>query len=321
MWQKENGIVSTIKKKTIDGNIDNISRTKAYLKYYKNNQEIWWALLASMVSRNAGWNMTDLKSNWYETLITPQYSYTLFLTFERANWLIFSDAYPQLLIYEVSKKEKQPLFHLLPYFDVSEFMIREWNIFWNSGNLERLCTALIINEQHLIQGPVIEHPFYSSHVFKSLPYFLVEHLHFNTVLFPTFEGNLYGFSVDKFQKVERRIELGKKLAWLLFKSEQSSPIHRFALQVEPTGSRRDYEKYVKWKILKHTPILRTAYSPVLHQRHDYGDWSLSTRNVKRFFKSWTEPRREYRLTSWYQQKMAELFIAMKIETTLIKAFR
>ncbi|MFV8828322.1 DUF2515 family protein [Alkalihalobacterium sp. APHAB7] len=321
MLKKESQIVSTIQKKTMSGNVDNISRTKAYLNYYKNNQEIWWALLASMVSRNAGWNMTDLKSNWYETLIAPQYSYTLFLTFERANWFIFSDAYPQLLLYEASKNEKRPLFHLLPYFDVSEFMIREWNIFWNCGNLERLCTALIINEQHLIQRPVIEHPFYSSHVFKSLPYFLVEHLHFNTVLFPTFEGNLYGFSVDKFQKVERRIELGKKLAWLLFKSEQSSLIHQFGLQVEPTGSRRDYEKYVKWKISKHTPILRTAYSPVLHQRHDYEDWSLSTRNVKRFFKSLTEPKRKYILTNWYQHKMAELFLAMKIETALIKAFR
>ncbi|WP_216829203.1 DUF2515 family protein [Alkalihalobacterium elongatum] len=321
MLQREKGIVKLIHYKTNKGNLDNISRTKAYLNYYKRNRDIWWALLASMVSRNAGWNMTDLKSNWYKSMLTSQYSYTLFLTFERANWLIFSDAYPQLLVYEASNNNQKPLFHLLDYFGVSKFMIKEWNYFWENRDLERLCTALIINEQHFIQKPVLEHPFYSSHVFKTLPYFFVEHLHFNTVLFPTLEGDLYGFSVDHFHKVERRIELGKNLAWLLFKSEQSAFIHPFALQVEPTGSRRDYEKYLNWGTSKHTPILRAVYTPIHHQRYDNGDWSLAAPHVQRFLGKWVRPKREYVLTEWYQHKMAELYIGMKIEKTLLKAIR
>ncbi|UOK59911.1 DUF2515 domain-containing protein [Bacillus sp. OVS6] len=54
----------------------------------------------------------------------------LFLTYEDANWLIFSDAYPQLMLYEISKQKGHPLFHLLDEFHVSPFMKREWQIFW-----------------------------------------------------------------------------------------------------------------------------------------------------------------------------------------------
>ncbi|WP_247747198.1 DUF2515 family protein [Alkalihalobacillus sp. BA299] len=317
----ESQMVRTIQARTQAANQDNISRTISYLNYYKRNKEIWWALLASMVSRNAGWNMTDLKSNWYKNMMTPKYSYTLFLTFERANWLIFSDAFPQLLIYEVSKLENKPLFHLLKHFGVSEFMVREWGVFWEKGELERLCTAQIINEQHLIQQPVIEHPFFSKFVFNTLPYFLVEHLHFNTVLFPALEGNLYGFSVQRFKKVDRRIELGKKLAWLLFKSDKSSDIQTFALQIEPTGSRRDYEKYLKWQTTKCSPILRSVYRPILHQKDNDKDWSLSVKNLDRFFYRWEYPSRDFILTNWYQHKMLELFLAMKFEQAIVKALR
>ncbi|OLO42524.1 hypothetical protein BTR23_00460 [Alkalihalophilus pseudofirmus] len=320
MLHDEIRIVQRIRKKTLRENRDNISRTKAYLNYYKKNEEVWWALLASMVSRNAGWNMTDLKSNWYKNMMTQTYSYTLFLTFERANWLIFSDAFPQLLIYETSKKENVSLFHLLNYFGVSQFMVNEWHFFWEFRNLERLCTALIINEQHYIQKPVIEHPFFSKHVFRSLPYFIVEHLHFNTVIYPTYEGQLFGFSVQQFKKVDQRIELGKKLAWLLFKSEESSQIHPFATQVEPTGSRRDYEKFLRWGTAKRNPILRMVYSPLVHHKHIDQDWFQSTQDVERFFQKWEHPNREYILTEWYQQKLAELYLAMKVEKIFMKTF-
>ncbi|GAA3327359.1 hypothetical protein GCM10020331_066980 [Ectobacillus funiculus] len=46
-------------------NRDNISRTHAYKEYYLRNCEIRWSFLASMVSRNAGWNMTDLEGKYY----------------------------------------------------------------------------------------------------------------------------------------------------------------------------------------------------------------------------------------------------------------
>lgn len=40
---------------------DNISRTVFYDQFYLKHKEIVWGYLASFVSRNAGWNMTDLE--------------------------------------------------------------------------------------------------------------------------------------------------------------------------------------------------------------------------------------------------------------------
>lgn len=40
--------------------------------------------LASMVSRNAGWNMTDLEGRYYATVL-PQTVKTFVLTYEEAN--------------------------------------------------------------------------------------------------------------------------------------------------------------------------------------------------------------------------------------------
>src|SRR5690606_34135974 len=149
----ERKIIASINTKTAHYNLDNISRTMAYLQFYRQHKEIWWALLASFVSRNAGWNMTDLKSDWYRRMLNEHDRYVLFLSYERANWLIFADAYPQLLLYELSKKYKMNLFYLLKEFQVSAFMQKEWSDFLEKRKVERLTKALIINEQYVIQKP------------------------------------------------------------------------------------------------------------------------------------------------------------------------
>ena len=49
-----------------------------------------------MVSRNGGWNMTDLKGDLYTRILSESInSYFFFL--ERGNWLIFQDVYPSIL--------------------------------------------------------------------------------------------------------------------------------------------------------------------------------------------------------------------------------
>lgn len=121
-----------IRRETDNYNKHNPSRTLAYQRYYTRNCEITWAYLASMVSRNAGWNMSDLWSIPYSTLLTKEMSNHIFTLYERANWMIFSDAYPQLLLYEWSKKLNRPFFHLLEYFRVSQWMIKEWQYFWHN---------------------------------------------------------------------------------------------------------------------------------------------------------------------------------------------
>ena len=185
------------------------------LLIFKKNPDIIWSFLASMVSRNGGWNMCDLEGNIFREILEPKTRKELFLTFERANWLIFHDVYPQLLLYQYSTKIKRPMFHLLPYFKCSKFIQNEWERYWRESNRERLTTALIINEQNVIHKPVIHHPVYKKQVFQSWIFNFQDWLHFSCVLFPTCGGELYGASVNGFKSLSKRINLGKRLAKIL----------------------------------------------------------------------------------------------------------
>jgi hypothetical protein len=115
----EQALLTAIKKTTDKLNIDNISRTQAYATFYHRYPEVKWAFLASMVSRNAGWNMCDLQGKNMKKALSKQTRDLLFLTYERANWLIFKDVFPQLLLYAVSRKKHVSYVHLLPYLNVS----------------------------------------------------------------------------------------------------------------------------------------------------------------------------------------------------------
>ncbi|MRG88284.1 DUF2515 family protein [Salinibacillus xinjiangensis] len=264
-------LINDIRQKTLQHNQNNITRTIAYLDYYQHFPEIEWAFLASMVSRNAGWNMTDLKTHTYQNLLSSRMLDYLFMTYERANWFIFSDAFPQLLLYKHSVEQQKPLFHLLKYFYVSTFMIDEWMHFWFHQNQKRLRTALIINEQNLIQKPVIEEPFFKWRVFRNIPYVLQEKIHLNAVLFPTITGKLYGLSIKKFTKLTKRIETGKMLAAILFSDSLYEEFKDFALTVNPTGTRFEYEQFSGQKQIG-APSLEQSYPTIEHENNVRKDW-------------------------------------------------
>lgn len=295
----ERQLIKNIHEETNKQNVDNISRTKAYLAFYKRHPEIEWALLASMVSRNAGWNMTDLQTHPFQRILSDQLQTILFHTYERPNWLIFADAYPQLLLYEQSKKSQVPMFHLLKWVHASVFMEREWNRFWLSGHRRLLCIGQIINEQNVIEAPVIQHPFYHSTVFDNIWFHLQDMMRMNAVIFPTMTGDLYGFSVFHFSHLSKRIDLGKQLTWLLFASPECKQIKRFALSVEPTGARYDYEQFFDHGPLHDHLPLRNVYSTIHHKRLQPLDWF--TGHIKsRWYQSPRIPK--YILSSWYNQK-------------------
>ncbi|WP_249871837.1 DUF2515 family protein [Oceanobacillus saliphilus] len=268
---KKDYIVYYITNLTISHNVDNISRTKAYQNFFMDHPEIKWALVASIVSRNAGWNMTDLSLPQFKGLLGRKERNRLFMTYERANWLIFSDAYPQLLLYYLSKKYNQPLFHLLPEFHVSSFMVNEWFHFWKFEDKERLLTSLIINEQNLIQAPVIDQSFFKSQVFGSIPYKLQNFLYMNAVLLPDRKGNLHGTFVHGFTNVDKRIEVGRKIAAMLQRQDIYEATLDFIVSIEPTGSRMEYESFLKWN-LPSSSILRTLYPIIDHQDIIRKDW-------------------------------------------------
>jgi len=308
----ENEIIKTVFGKMKKYNLDNISRTKAYIDYYERNKEIYWAFLASMVSRNAGWHMTDLEGKWFPQVLSKKDRQTLFMTYERANWLIFNDAFPQLLIYQYSKQVNKPLFYLLKEFSVSAFIEAEWEIFWKDRAKKRLMEAQIINEQNIIQQPVIDNRFFKKKVFSSLNYKMQDFLHFSSVLFPSLRGELYGFSVHDFRQLKQRILLGRKLAWLLFHEKYYHHFYSFSKQTEHTGSRYDYEQYFITKTGRQTPFLRTTFPIIHHQKPPTVDWYDKQGIQKNWYKR-LPVQKNFHITEWYthKQKQLHLFIILR----------
>lgn len=300
-------IILQTKLKTDDGNVDNISRTERYAKFYKKHPEVKWALLASMVSRNAGWFMTDLEGIPLKQALPYEKRQWLFLSVETANWLIFADAYPQLLLYEYSKRHNKPMFYLLEAFHVSAFMMEEWERFFRTKDEKRLLTSLIINEQHVIQKPVIDHPLFKKFVFHSLPFIFQDLFHFRVILFPTITGKLYGFSTHQFSHVKKRIELGKRLAWLLFHPLYHGQFLKFSNRVIHTGSRYDYEKYMKKTTKRKSPFLRTAFPIISHEIDEKEREWFHGQRLGKYYKDPEIPKR-IELTDWYEKKQSQLHL-------------
>ena len=297
-----NDYIHYITKKTQGHNLDNISRTKAYQHFYIKHPEIKWSLLASVVSRNAGWNMTDLYLPPFRSILGREERLRLFMTYERANWLIFSDAYPQLLIYMIAKELNQPMFNLLSHFRVSKFMINEWERFWYSRNKRRLVNALIINEQNVIQEPVIDQSYFKKNVFLSLPYLIQNYLLMNAVLVPTMSGEVYGKFIHGFTKLSNRINLGQYIAETIFgESKRYQHILNFLLKIEHTGSRSDYEQFLNIQPFKN-PQLRKCYREIKHDDMVRPDWYQRV-NVK---KIWLHPPKKNKIreigSSFYRKR-------------------
>ncbi len=242
---KDQALLTEIRNKTARLNRNNVTRTQAYLDFYLKHPEVHWSFLAHMVSRNGGWNMTDLKASHISNLLSYEKASILFRFLEKANHLIFQDAYPQLLLYEESKKAGRPLFYLLSELLVSPFMNPIWTLFWENNNKKELLTvSLIINEQNFIEYNLLQNPYFQEKVLSSLTYQLQEKLGFTLVLFPyrkVSKAHLTGLGVQQFSNLSNRIEIGKKLYVLLFNNEDVLyGALRFSKENSHTGSREDY---------------------------------------------------------------------------------
>ncbi|MBS8263141.1 DUF2515 domain-containing protein [Mesobacillus boroniphilus] len=312
--ETERKIIQEIKFKTEELNKNNITRTKAYLDFYKKHPEIQWAFLAHMVSRNGGWNMTDLKAELLTRLLSKKEKSSFFSFLERGNWLIFHDAYPQLLIYEESVKRKKPLFRLLPHFNVSIFIETIWEYYWKSSNSSLLTIGLIINEQNYIENRVIQNQNYIKDVFSTLEFELQDFLSFNQILFPYNDygvTKLAGQTVNQFESLDERIQLGKRLYAILFDKEILNKVEEWAMAHPHSGSRKDYWPHIfndvhegipglKYQIklssCKLKPGARKIYSPTLqnvwknvkHPEAEGGEW-FSDFNVLEYLDGLDDP--------------------------------
>lgn len=297
--EEERWLVDMIYSKTAEHNLNNVTRTKAYLDFYRLHPEIHWAFLGHMVSRNGGWSMTDLKGDLISNLLDKKTKVEFFTFLERGNWLIFQDAYPQFLLYEESIKRRRNLFYLLSHFNISIFMETIWNYFWKRGNKYILTMALVVNEQSYLEHKVMKNTKFKEKVFDTFEFKLQELLSFNHILFPYFQRDktkIVGQTVNQFDSLHERILLGKRLYSLLFsKSDILKNAVGWAARHPHTGSRKDFwphlfndikeyapgHLYVKrLKRCKIRPRAARFYSPKLefawknvdHQPAGEGDW-------------------------------------------------
>ncbi|WP_225445721.1 DUF2515 family protein [Paenibacillus arenosi] len=286
----ERELIQYIKRSVRNANRSNITRTAAYLRIYTSHPELHWALLAHMVSRNGGYNMTDLKGEWLPAFMNSEYRHWSYRMLERCNALIFHDAYCQLLLYASSRKSGKSLFHLLPFFGVSAFMTPVWDTFWIQPNSPLLTISLIINEQNVIEGRVIQNPTFQQHIIQRKDFLAHGLLQMNQIIFPTqtphatSPARLVGLTLERFDNLEERIAFGKQLYTILFDiPDVLEGVQKFARAVPHTGSRADYwpHRFTLDKLaLRRDRSITTAYSPRLvdvwqdeqHAPIEVGDW-------------------------------------------------
>jgi Protein of unknown function (DUF2515) len=243
-YKKESELIERIKNKTDLMNQNNITRTTAYLAFFKNHPEIHWSFLAHMVSRNAGYFMTDLKGEFLPDLISDSVSEELYHMLEKGNSLIFQDAYPQLLLYEESKKRKQSLFYLSRYFKISPFMEGVWEEYFQGDRSPLLPVSQIINEQSHIEKHLIQTEQFQK-LQSHISYRLQKWLQLSQILFPVSPvKNTEGKIMQSFDHLNQRIQLGLSLYVLLFDKKNLPSVYRFACKKEHTGSRSDYNPTV-----------------------------------------------------------------------------
>ncbi|MHA6484576.1 DUF2515 domain-containing protein [Paenibacillus sp. strain BS8-2] len=337
----ETMLITRIRAETAEYGRNNVTRTEAYRNVYFRTPELHWALLAHMVSRNGGWNMTDLQGEWLPHLLSERQRKDVFLLLERANVLIFCDAYPQLLLYEWSRRLGRSLFHLLPAFGVSSFMEPVWRQFWKEGDSALLSTALIVNEQHYIDARVAHHPYYEEHVLHTMFFGLQSLLQMNAILFPyrcemVEKGEdlqLAGLILERFQDLGERIEFGKRLYAMLFGIPRVlDGVRSFAAAIKHTGSRADYapglfqpirhqspERFYSEKLLGgklkpgatplYSPPLHAAWADLLPEPSEPGDWFEGAEQVARYFRELPFPP-NFEITNEYGLMLNKLELAV-----------
>ena len=142
-------------------NVDNVARTESYLELYaftrEHPPELPWLLMAHLVSRNGGYLMSDVARQLgrRDGVFTPAALEQLFLFLERANFLIFWDAWHHVTHYLLGGAEA-----LAPP-RTSRFMVDAWRRF-DSGpqpdddtRARDLVRDLVTNEQNLIERRVV----------------------------------------------------------------------------------------------------------------------------------------------------------------------
>jgi len=344
--QEDALLINQIKAQTNRLNQNNVTRTQAYLQFYLQYPEIHWAFLGHMVSRNGGWNMTDLRGELISNLLSEQEQTDFFLFLERGNWLIFQDVYPQFLLYQESLKRNKNLFYLLPFFNVSTFMETIWNHFLRNGNRYILAIALVINEQSYLEQRVIQNSAFKKSVLDTIEFKLQDLLSLNHILFPYDEIGqrsktvIIGQTLQHFSSLHERILLGKRLYSLLFDhKEQLNKMIAWATSHPHTGSRKDYWPHLFHDIREslpgfeykrrikncqiregasplYSPRLMYAWKDIAHKKAEIGDWFDDWRIIEYLNKQNDKVNGE--ITSEYCETLEKIELALLAKKVIFR---
>lgn len=322
--QTEN-VLYSVRKQTEECNRNNVTRTEAYFNFFQRYPEVHWAFLAHMVSRNGGWSMTDVKGSLLRPVLSREKARSFFDMFERSNWLIFHDAYPQLLLYAESVWRGEPLFHLLPCFGVSGFMVPVWQHFWQERDSSLLTLALIVNEQQYIEERVVQHPHYRSTVLRTVLFKLQTAFDFNQVIFPvdseTCQPRLAGRTMHNFPNVAHRIKTGRMLYQMLFHPDCYERIYSWAAEHPHTGSRADYwpERFTVTPTSEgnkvYSPILHDAWPDIEHRPAEKGDWYKGPSSLSVLIQTTAENEKNFYVTDVYERSYRRLQVISLLART------
>jgi hypothetical protein len=237
-------------------NRDNVSRTTSYLELYtlarENGVEMPWVLMAHLVSRNAGYLMTDLGVALREpdNVFTEDATRELFGFLERANFLIFLDAWHHLLHHLLGRTNALG-------DETPRFMREAWRAYEGAvargvdATLERgLVLDLVNNEQNLIERRVVHHPRFDRA--RAMVAFFEGVGREAPMVLPITDERIV---VGGFAKLDRRIETGRRIFdAVLADRARRDEIFAWATHRPHTGSRSVYTKKTR-----HAATLRDVW--------------------------------------------------------------
>ena len=229
-------------------NVDNVARTESYLELYAwtraKGPDLPWLLMAHLVSRNAGYMMTDLAGALDRTKDAGlrRAMTTLFVMLERANFLIFHDAWHHVCAHLAGRTAtltppRTPLFMCAAWERYEKACARGV-----TPAVERsLVLDLVHNEQHLIEQRVV----HRRELREALDLLrIIELFGRDRPLVLPWPGGRAGapaIRVGRFADITRRIATGQRIFDLALAGRaQRDAMYEWALAHPHTGSREAY---------------------------------------------------------------------------------
>jgi Protein of unknown function (DUF2515) len=261
------GVLRRFSAEHLERNRDNVARTKSYLELYALTREAdsdWpWLLMAHLVSRNAGYLMVDLAQaiDHEGRVFTREALVAFFAMLERANFLIFFDAWHHVLV----ALDRGDAF--AGDAATTGHMKRAYAAYFAGAAVDakdrerRLVLDLVTNEQRFIEHRVVHHPAFAGAM--SLLAFIEKSGHERPMVLPLTSAKI---TVGGFADVSRRIETGRRLYdEVLGDRVLRAEIYAWALETPHTGSRAAHGGKPGPKLREAWPLERVrAISPALH---------------------------------------------------------